>query len=447
MKRPLSRLLGAPLLASLLNTLVATAAAPQAAADAGATTALPPVWALLLALAVVLVPLVVLVPRTLKLRRQLGRRTRELAEERARRARFQASLEESAHHQAQVRESAALFRAFFEQAAVGVAQIETATGMLVRINPRLCEILGLTASQAVRRDCKTLTHPDDLPANWLETQRLLKGETRRYCLDQRYQRPDGTSAWVALEVSALWEPGARPDYHLALVQDISARKATEFALRRARTDAERLLEEADQSRRALLSLIEDQEAATRALRASEDRYRVLFEGSQVPMFLLDPADGRLVDANRAALAYYGYTREAMLALRIQEINQLPAAAVQRIIARALASECNAFSFPHRLASGELRQVEVHTDPITVGGRTLLYSVVHDITERECAAQDLERQRRRLADLLAARTAQAAAARRQLEQGEVAAALDTLRRGPPDAADEECCPQMNANELK
>lgn len=275
MKRP-----AGPLLVALPG-LVAAAGALAA----GGTPGGPGVWLLALAAALLLAPTLILLHRQRGLKRALAEAGAALAAERAR---FDAGLIELGHDETRARAEAAQYRAVFEQAAVGVAEIETATGFFVRINPRLCDILGLTAAEALGRDCKTLTHPDDLPANWTEMRRLLTGEIRRYCLDQRYLRPDGSVVWVALEVSALWEPEALPDHHLAVVQDISVRKANEFALRRARAEAERLLEEAEASRRALLSLLEDQEAAARALRASEDRHRSHRRGRARPARRHDP---------------------------------------------------------------------------------------------------------------------------------------------------------------
>jgi PAS domain S-box-containing protein len=340
------------------------------------TTAL--IWFLLGGL-----PALLLGAASLVLHRRFRACTAALAQERARLA---PALEQVRRQQTQFLEGAAHLRAFFEQAAVGVAQIDAASGRILHINPRFCEILGLTTEQAMATDCMTVTHRGDWAADRQELDRLRSGETRRFCRDKRYLRPDEREVWVTVEVSALWAPGAAPDSCLVVAQDIGARKAQEFDLRRARADAEQLLYEADASRRALLSVIEDQEVETQARRASEERYRALFEGATLPMFLLDPQDGALVDANTATLSYYGYTREALLALKITDINQAPSEQVWAAIASALAERECRFQFTHRLADGELRQVEVHTGPIEVDGRTLLYSIVYDISNKpQCAA--------------------------------------------------------------
>lgn len=118
-----------------------------------------------------------------------------------------------------------------------------------------------------------------------------------------------------------------------------------------------------------------------ALAESERRYRGFFETNTAVKLLIDPADGRIVDANRAAVEYYGHARDTLLTMRIGDINCLPADEIKAEMARARSEQRLYFVFPHRLASGEVRQVEVYSGPVEIHGRTLLFSVIHDITAR------------------------------------------------------------------
>lgn len=122
-------------------------------------------------------------------------------------------------------------------------------------------------------------------------------------------------------------------------------------------------------------------ARQRALAESENRYRSFFETNTAAKLLIDPADGRIVDANAAAAAFYGYTRDELLAMSIKDINCLPPERVQEEMRSAETEERKYFNFPHRLKSGEIRQVEVYSGPIEISGRRLLFSIVHDVTER------------------------------------------------------------------
>jgi diguanylate cyclase (GGDEF)-like protein/PAS domain S-box-containing protein len=126
-----------------------------------------------------------------------------------------------------------------------------------------------------------------------------------------------------------------------------------------------------------------------ALRSSELRYRQMFENNRAVKLLLDPESGAIVDVNMAACDYYGYTRDEMLALRIWDINVKGEEQVRSELARAAAAGKTYFQFRHMLSSGEIRDVEIHTGPIEVGSRKLLFSIVHDITERKRAEHALQ----------------------------------------------------------
>jgi PAS domain S-box-containing protein len=119
--------------------------------------------------------------------------------------------------------------------------------------------------------------------------------------------------------------------------------------------------------------------AERRLAESEQRYRSLFEHSYSAMLIIDPADGAIIDANAAAASFYGWTRAQLTQMNINAINTLSAAQVQVEMATARTEQRNHFFFQHRLASGAIRDVDVFSGPIEIAQRTLLYSIVIDVT--------------------------------------------------------------------
>ncbi len=133
-----------------------------------------------------------------------------------------------------------LFRAIFEQAAVGVAQVETATGRFLCVNQHYADLVGYTRAELEQLDFQTLTHPEDLAADLAGMRQLVAGDIRSYSLEKRYVRRDGGLVWVLLRVSALWAPGEVPSTHLAVVADITDRKRAEAALQ-ASEEEHRLL--------------------------------------------------------------------------------------------------------------------------------------------------------------------------------------------------------------
>jgi PAS domain S-box-containing protein len=139
-----------------------------------------------------------------------------------------------------VRESEARFRALFEQAAVGVAEIETATGRFLRVNRKYGEIMGYSAEELLALDFMAISHPDGLASHASLMDRVNRGELREFTLEKRYVRKDGTIIWGELSVSPMWAPGEAPARHMAVVNDITERKQAEEELRHS----ERRLNEA-----------------------------------------------------------------------------------------------------------------------------------------------------------------------------------------------------------
>jgi diguanylate cyclase (GGDEF)-like protein/PAS domain S-box-containing protein len=128
-----------------------------------------------------------------------------------------------------------------------------------------------------------------------------------------------------------------------------------------------------------------------ALCESEARYRAMFERNRAVKLLIDSITGAIVNANPAASDFYGYDLETLRAMKITDINQLPPEQVQAEMQRASQEQRAYFVFQHRLASGEIRDVEVHSSPLEMGGRQLLYSIIHDITDRKQAEEAVQRQ--------------------------------------------------------
>lgn len=134
--------------------------------------------------------------------------------------------------------SEARFRTLFEQAAVGVAQIDTLSGRFLAINHKYCEIVGYSEAEMLEMEYSSITHADDLAEDRACMERLKSGQIRDFDIENRYIHKDGHTVWVELTVSPMWRPGTSPDKHIAIVQDISKRKAVEQQLEGlARTDS------------------------------------------------------------------------------------------------------------------------------------------------------------------------------------------------------------------
>ncbi|WP_300084309.1 EAL domain-containing protein [Rhodoferax sp.] len=145
--------------------------------------------------------------------------------------RYQANLQ--AQTQA-LQEREALFRAVFDNAAVGIAQIAP-DGKFLQINQQFCQLIGYSHKEVMAQgfDFQRITLPEDLAADLAQVQRLLSGQASSYQLEKRYVHQDGHWVWVNLAVQLVRNAQGEPLYFISAVSDISARKAADQALQLA----------------------------------------------------------------------------------------------------------------------------------------------------------------------------------------------------------------------
>lgn len=222
-------------------------------------------------------------------------------------------------------------------------------------NERWAEIVGWTLAELAPVSIKTwldFGHPDDLAESERRLNRVFAREDEHYDLECRMRHRDGSWVWVHDRGKVIeWAEDGSPLRMAGSHTDITDRKRIETQLR------------------------ED-----------EELYHAIFEKSRAVKLLVDPVTGQLVDVNPAGCAFYGYTRERMQSMRVSELNLLEPEMIRLEMERALHEHKGYFEFRHRLASGEIRDVEVYSSPVRIGGRELLNSIVHDVTERR-RAQD------------------------------------------------------------
>ncbi len=113
-----------------------------------------------------------------------------------------------------------------------------------------------------------------------------------------------------------------------------------------------------------------------------DMYRAMFEEHGAVKLLLDPGTGDIVDANHAAAVFYGWSREELRRMRVQDINLLPPARVAGILRQTIDEERLHNEFRHRRADGSVRDVEVFAGALRIRGMDLIYAIIHDVTEKK-----------------------------------------------------------------
>jgi diguanylate cyclase (GGDEF)-like protein/PAS domain S-box-containing protein len=128
-----------------------------------------------------------------------------------------------------LRESEQRFRATFNQAAVGIAHVAP-DGRWLRVNQKLCDILGYSREELLGLAFQDITQPDDLGPDLEYMRRLLAAEIPDFSMEKRYLRKDGSAVWINLTVSLVRDQAGAPKYFISVSEDISERKRVEAKL-------------------------------------------------------------------------------------------------------------------------------------------------------------------------------------------------------------------------
>lgn len=177
-------------------------------------------------------------------------------------------LRERLAAEAALRQSERRFRRYFDLGLIGMA-ISTPERRYIEANEHLCQLLGYTREELLRKKWSDLAHPDDLDRSLAELDKVISGEVDGYTVDRRWIRKDGRVIDTVVSVNCVRFDNGLPDYFVTLIQDVTERKR-----------------------------------ADEALRASERRYRTLFNLVPVAVYACD-AKGVIQQFNRRAAELWG----------------------------------------------------------------------------------------------------------------------------------------------
>lgn len=250
------------------------------------------------------------------------------------------------------------YRAIFAKAAVGIARVGL-DGTFLEVNDKVCEITGYTRDELVGLAFQAITHADDLDADLALVQQLLAGAISDYALEKRYIRKDGSELWVNLSAALVRAADGAPDFFIATVEDIGARKRAE-----------------------------------RGLAESEERLRLMLDQLFAFVGLLSP-DGVVLHANHAPLAAAGLTLEDVVGHRFEDAPWWSYdVAVQDQLRAAMRSAAEGrivrYDVPVQMANG-LMHIDFQVAPMRSADGELvgLIASAIDIDERKAAERHRE----------------------------------------------------------
>jgi PAS domain S-box-containing protein len=251
-----------------------------------------------------------------------------------------------------LRESEGRFRGTFENAAVGIAHTDD-MGRFLRVNEKLCAIVGYSREELLKKTIQDVTHPDDLSASLDSFSALIRGNALVFGLEQRFLRKDGSPVWIELFASLQRDAAGQPAYAIAVMHDISERKR------------------------------------------AEEKFRGLVESAPDAMVIVDKR-GEIILVNSQTERMFGYTRAELLGKPVEIL--MP----NRLRDTHSAHRAEYFAEPRVRPMGVgldlygLRKdhkqfpIEISLAPLETEEETLVTSSIRDITERKRLEDELRR---------------------------------------------------------
>lgn len=262
----------------------------------------------------------------------------------------------TAQHQAEV-----TLRKHEEQYRLLIADVKEvifrtdAEGRWIFLNPAWYDVTGFDVSESLGQNSLDYIFPEDRQHN-LDLFQPLMAHTKGHCRHEiRYRHRNGGFRWVEVWARLTLDGQGQATGTVGTLMDITER-------------------------------LDMQET----LRESEARFRTIFFDDCSVKLLIDPQTGWIADANQAAIDFYGYPYDQLTQMSIQAINQLPPELVMHEMLQAKERRTNFFTFRHRLASGEVRDVEVYSNTLEIAHQPYLLSFIHDVTEGKRAEAALHK---------------------------------------------------------
>lgn len=292
---------------------------------------------------------------------ELAAANEELRQEIEERLQVEAALRAS---ESALRRSERRFRDYFEHGLIGMGAASLGKRWL-HVNDRLCEMLGYSRDELVGKVWLDFTHPDDLSTHLDHYHRLLAGEIDHFTMDKRHLRKDGGIVHTSILVRLFRNDEGDADHVIALIQDVTARKLAEEALRQ-----------------------------------SHDQLRAIYDQVVDGIIVVDAETGNPIRANSAYCRMVGVHGEDVYRLSPEQVH--PPEALPRVwehldaVKKGAVARIDDLPFLHR--DGSIVYADVVTSPICYNDRFGWISFFHDITERKRAHDTLEKERRTLEHL-------------------------------------------------
>lgn len=261
----------------------------------------------------------------------------------------------------ELRESEAKFRSAFGNAPMGTALVSK-DGVVLQANTRSKDIIGFTSEEIIGKSILEVSHPDDKIVSVEKFTELMTSKIDSYQLEKRYKHKQGGYVWCRLSISSVPGTDKKPMYAIAHIEDITERQL-----------------------------------ADEKLRNSEEKYRAIFETSQVGMTLCT-MEGAFLDNNQSYLDIIGYSEEEALKLSYWDITPHEYAADEASQLQSLAETGQYGPYEKEYIHKDGHRIPVLLNGSIIkgdDGKENIWSIVQDISERKQAELAITRSHRSL----------------------------------------------------
>jgi PAS domain S-box-containing protein len=135
------------------------------------------------------------------------------------------------------------FRSVFEQAAVGIGRVSFSDARWIDVNEAFCRMLGYSSEEIRAIPWPQITHPEDVDSDLILFRRMAAGELDSYTVEKRFIHKQGHPVWARLALSLARDVDGRPEYEIAVIENITDMKRSEEEIHRLNADLERRVEE------------------------------------------------------------------------------------------------------------------------------------------------------------------------------------------------------------
>ncbi|MGZ3756016.1 MAG: PAS domain S-box protein [Mucilaginibacter sp.] len=262
------------------------------------------------------------------------------------------------------RESESKFKTAFEYSAIGMA-IVSLKGEWLKVNIRLCEMLSYTENELLSKSFMDITPKDDDYSTLDIVDYVINSQVEVHRIEKRYICGDQSIIWVSVNISVIKDENGKVLYFVNQIIDITARKKAE-----------------------------------EELKSSEQKYKLLFDSSPVPLWIVSKNDLSVIAVNEAVTKHYGYSREELLQMTVKKLRPPEGwEKLEESYHQNFSTATNMGVIEHLKKDGTSIWVNIIAQDIVFEGNLVRLTSTNDVTEKLRAEELLKKNEANLQTIL------------------------------------------------